>query len=204
PTVVQWGLWLGHCYALARLCTLYGSRFLMGEVGGSITHQCFYSITPANKHDRKYWCKIARSGICYTVISTTGYTSNHHAGRVSLKDVPQNGTFAVTLTELKKNDTGIYRCGIGTSNRDLYVSLNLTVSEGRMLAGERGVPTLPAAPLVESGPGTDAGASVQSRRCSLEGQLYLKTHNFLEKLLFFFFFKYVSPKKQMKEMEIQG
>ncbi|NXK25109.1 PIGR protein, partial [Arenaria interpres] len=109
--------------------TLYGSRFLMGQVGGSITHQCFYSITPANKHDRKYWCKIARNGVCYTVISTTGYTSNHHAGRVSLKDIPQNGTFAVTLTQLKKNDTGIYRCGIGTSNRDLYVSLNLTVSE---------------------------------------------------------------------------
>ncbi|NWX74781.1 PIGR protein, partial [Alca torda] len=107
--------------------SLYGSRFLMGEVGGSVTHQCFYSTTPANKHDRKYWCKIARSGICYTVISTTGYTSKDHAGRVSLEDVPQNGTFAVTMTELKKNDTGTYRCGIGTTNRDLYVSLNLTV-----------------------------------------------------------------------------
>ncbi|XP_074420284.1 polymeric immunoglobulin receptor-like [Larus michahellis] len=107
--------------------TLYGPRFLMGEVGGSVTHQCFYSITPANKHDRKYWCKIARSGICYTVISTTGYTLKSHVGRVSLEDTPQNGTFAVTMTELKKNDTGTYRCGIGTTNRDLYVSLTLTV-----------------------------------------------------------------------------
>ncbi|NWU47886.1 PIGR protein, partial [Dromas ardeola] len=107
--------------------TLYGSRFLTGEVGGSVTHQCFYSTTPANKHDRKYWCKIARSGVCYTVISTTGYTSKDHAGRVSLEDIPQNGTFAVTMTELKENDTGTYRCGIGTTNRDLYVSLNLTV-----------------------------------------------------------------------------
>ncbi|NXN22434.1 PIGR protein, partial [Nycticryphes semicollaris] len=115
--------------------TLYGSRILTGRVGGSVTHQCFYSITPANNHDRKYWCKIARSGVCYTVISTTGYTSSHHVGRVSLKDVPQNGTFAVTLTELKKNDTGIYRCGIGTNNRDLYVSLNLTVSEDASPSG---------------------------------------------------------------------
>ncbi|NXT53639.1 PIGR protein, partial [Pluvianellus socialis] len=107
--------------------TLYGSRFLIGEVGGSVTHQCFYSITPANKHDRKYWCRIAKSGVCYTIISTTGYTSEDHAGRVFLEDTPENGTFTVMLTALKKSDMGTYRCGIGTTNRDLYVSLNLTV-----------------------------------------------------------------------------
>ncbi|NXE20905.1 PIGR protein, partial [Ardeotis kori] len=107
--------------------TLYGSRFLIGEVGGSVTHRCFYTITPANKHDRKYWCKMSPSRVCYTVISTTGYISKGHVGRVSLEDTPQNGTFAVTMTELKSSDTGTYRCGIGTTNRDLYVSLNLTV-----------------------------------------------------------------------------
>ncbi|XP_010133998.1 PREDICTED: polymeric immunoglobulin receptor-like [Buceros rhinoceros silvestris] len=107
--------------------TLYGHRFLTGEAGGSVTHQCFYSITPANKHDRKYWCKIERSGICSTIISTTGYTSKDHVGRVSLKDIPQNGTFMVTMSELKSSDTGTYRCGIGATNRDLYVRLNLVV-----------------------------------------------------------------------------
>ncbi|NXS74692.1 PIGR protein, partial [Pandion haliaetus] len=107
--------------------TLYGSRFLTGKIGGSVTHQCFYSIIPANKHDRKYWCKIAGNGVCYTIISTTGYISKGHAGRVSLEDVPQKGTFMVTMTMLKSSDTGTYRCGIGTTNRDLYVSLNLTV-----------------------------------------------------------------------------
>ncbi|NXJ88683.1 PIGR protein, partial [Corythaixoides concolor] len=107
--------------------SLYGSRFLTGEIGGSVTHQCFYSITPANKYDRKYWCKVAGSGVCYTIVSTTGYTSKDHAGRVSLEDIPQNGTFTVTMTELKKSDAGTYRCGIGVTNRDLYVSLTLTV-----------------------------------------------------------------------------
>ncbi|NXJ47833.1 PIGR protein, partial [Spizaetus tyrannus] len=107
--------------------TLYGSRFLTGEVGGSVTHQCFYSIIPANKYDRKYWCRVAGNGVCYTIISTTGYISKGHAGRVSLEDIPQKGTFTVTMTELKKSDTGTYRCGIGTTNRDLYVSLNLTI-----------------------------------------------------------------------------
>lgn len=118
----------------------------------------------ANKHDRKYWCKIAGSGVCYTIISTTGYTSKGHVGRVSLEDIPQNGTFKVTMTELKKSDTGTYRCGIGITNRGLYVSLNLTVLAGRMLAGERGGSAPPAARLPGSGLGLDAGASVHSRR----------------------------------------
>ncbi|XP_051495291.1 polymeric immunoglobulin receptor-like [Apus apus] len=114
--------------------TLYGSRFLAGKVGGSVTHQCFYPITPANKHDRKYWCRVTGNRGCYTIISTTGYTSKHHVGRVSLEDIPQNGTFLVTMTGLKKDDTGIYRCGIGTTNRDLYVGLNLTVwADARVL-----------------------------------------------------------------------
>ncbi|XP_009077943.1 PREDICTED: polymeric immunoglobulin receptor-like, partial [Acanthisitta chloris] len=110
--------------------SLYGSRFLTGRVGGSVTHQCFYSITPANKNDRKYWCKRARNGICYTIISSTGYTSREYEGRVSLEDIPQNGTFTVTMTGLKSSDTGTYRCGIGITNGGLYVSLNLTVGAG--------------------------------------------------------------------------
>ncbi|NXG64445.1 PIGR protein, partial [Hemiprocne comata] len=115
--------------------TLYGSRFLTGKVGGSVTHQCFYSITPANKHDRKYWCRVTGNRGCYTIISTTGYTSKLHMGRVSLEDIPQNGTFLVTMTGLKKDDTGIYHCGIGTTNRDLYVRLNLTVLTGASALG---------------------------------------------------------------------
>jgi len=113
--------------------TLYGPRFLTGAVGGSITHQCFYSITPANKYDRKFWCKRDRDGICYTIISTTNFISKNHMGRVALEDVPQHGTFMVTMTQLKTSDTGTYRCGIGPTNRDLYVSLNLTVSAGTVM-----------------------------------------------------------------------
>ncbi|NXR07420.1 PIGR protein, partial [Semnornis frantzii] len=108
--------------------TLYGPSFLAGEVGGSVTHQCFYSTSPANRQDRKYWCKVVRGGVCSTIISTTGYTSKGHQGRVSLQDIPQNGTFVVTMAKLAESDAGIYRCGIGSTNRDLFAHLNLTVS----------------------------------------------------------------------------
>ncbi|NWU07705.1 PIGR protein, partial [Cephalopterus ornatus] len=107
--------------------SLFGPRFLTGGVGGSVTHQCFYSITTANKHDRKYWCKIAENGVCYTIISSNDPASPEYEGRLSLRDVPQNGTFTVTMTGLKGSDTGGYRCGIGPTSGGLYVSLNLTV-----------------------------------------------------------------------------
>ncbi|XP_051664474.1 polymeric immunoglobulin receptor-like, partial [Manacus candei] len=108
--------------------SLYGARVLTGEVGGSVTHQCFYSITPTNKHDRKFWCKIAENGVCYTIVSSTDPPSPEYEGRLFLRDIPQNGTFAVTMTGLKGSDSGRYRCGIGPTRGGLYVSLNLTVS----------------------------------------------------------------------------
>ncbi|NXN98953.1 PIGR protein, partial [Rhinopomastus cyanomelas] len=108
--------------------TLYGARLLRGEIGGSVAHQCFYSPTSANRHDRKYWCRVARGRGCPTIVSTAGYTAGDYAGRVTLRDDPRRGAFTVTLSGLRRGDAGTYRCGIGTSNRDLFVSLNLTVS----------------------------------------------------------------------------
>uniref|UniRef100_A0A803VRM9 Ig-like domain-containing protein n=1 Tax=Ficedula albicollis TaxID=59894 RepID=A0A803VRM9_FICAL len=109
--------------------SLHGSRFLAGALGGSITHQCFYSSTPANKHQRKYWCKVAASGTCYTIISSS-FISSQYRGRVALGDTPQNGSFRVTMTGLSSSDSGTYRCGIGSTNEGLHVSLNLTVLPG--------------------------------------------------------------------------
>uniref|UniRef100_A0A8C3EFT9 Uncharacterized protein n=1 Tax=Corvus moneduloides TaxID=1196302 RepID=A0A8C3EFT9_CORMO len=84
--------------------SLYGSRFLTGGLGGSVTHRCFYSPTPANKYERKFWCEMAATGVCYTIISSSSYTSSEYRGRVALGDTPQNGTFTVTMTGLRSSD----------------------------------------------------------------------------------------------------
>ncbi|XP_063034025.1 polymeric immunoglobulin receptor-like isoform X2 [Melospiza melodia melodia] len=106
--------------------SLHSSRFLAGTLGGSITHQCFYTPSPANQHQRKYWCKITENGLCSTIISSS-FTSSQHQGRVALRDVPQNGTITVTMTGLRSSDSGTYRCGIGSTNRGLHASLTLAV-----------------------------------------------------------------------------
>uniref|UniRef100_A0A8C5JQ12 Ig-like domain-containing protein n=1 Tax=Junco hyemalis TaxID=40217 RepID=A0A8C5JQ12_JUNHY len=102
------------CFPVAS--SLHSSRVLAGTLGGSITHQCFYTPSPANQHQRKYWCKITEKGLCSTIISSS-FTSSQHQGRVALRDVPQNGTITVTMTGLRSSDSGTYRCGIGSTNR---------------------------------------------------------------------------------------
>uniref|UniRef100_A0A8C3XFW7 Ig-like domain-containing protein n=1 Tax=Cyanoderma ruficeps TaxID=181631 RepID=A0A8C3XFW7_9PASS len=103
---------------------------LAGGLGGSVTHQCFYSPTAANRHGRKFWCKVATDGRCYTVVSSSSPPPAEYRGRVALGDAPHDGTFRVTMTGLRSSDSGTYRCGIGSTNQGLYVSLNLTVSAG--------------------------------------------------------------------------
>ncbi|EMP30813.1 Polymeric immunoglobulin receptor, partial [Chelonia mydas] len=110
---------------------LYGPRLLTGEVGGSVTVECFYPPTKANRHDRKYWCKMSGARrVCNTIISTSYFISKDYKDRASITDFPTNGTFTVQMTQLQLNDAGAYRCGIGSNNKALFVSMNLTVLEG--------------------------------------------------------------------------
>lgn len=114
---------------------IYGPRLLTSHVGGSVTILCPYLTTSANKHDRKYWCKESESEYisnCRTLISTTDFIHEDYKTRISMTDIPQKGILLVTMRQLKKNDSGRYRCGIGKNNNiGLYFGMNLNISEGR-------------------------------------------------------------------------
>ncbi|CAM5170407.1 unnamed protein product [Eretmochelys imbricata] len=137
---------------------LYGPRLLTGEVGGSVTIECFYPPTKANRHDRKYWCKMSGAKrVCNTIISTSYFISKDYKDRASITDFPTNGTFTVQMTQLQRDDAGAYRCGIGSNNKALFVSMNLTVLEGtvagdlhnRLIAKGPNVPKSPELVLGE-------------------------------------------------------
>uniref|UniRef100_A0A7M4DVD7 Ig-like domain-containing protein n=1 Tax=Crocodylus porosus TaxID=8502 RepID=A0A7M4DVD7_CROPO len=109
---------------------LPSSSAIVSGVGDSVTIPCLYPKTPANRHDRKFWCKMSATKVCNTIISTNSYTSDEYKNRAEITDFPHNSTAMLRMTSLRKNDSGIYRCGIGVTNRGLFISVNLTVLDG--------------------------------------------------------------------------
>nr|XP_048286614.1 high affinity immunoglobulin alpha and immunoglobulin mu Fc receptor [Myodes glareolus] len=136
---------------------LKGPRLVSGEPGGAVTIHCHYAPSSVNRHQRKYWCRLAPpSWTCYTVVSTNHYTHRDYRGRVALTDFPQSALFTVKLFRLSRNDTGLYRCGIGDRNDKLFFRMNLTVSPGPFNTTYAAVPTSGELITASSGKGSTA------------------------------------------------
>lgn len=56
---------------------------------------------------------MAKSGSCVTVISTNHFVRKEYKHRVTLEPCPKEHLFLVKVTELTKNDSGVYACGTG-------------------------------------------------------------------------------------------
>ncbi|ELK03288.1 Fas apoptotic inhibitory molecule 3 [Pteropus alecto] len=83
---------------------------LEGILGGSITIECPRPETPM----RLYLCReMAKSGSCVTVISNNHFVRKEYKHRVTLELCPDENLFLVKVTELTKNDSGVYACGVG-------------------------------------------------------------------------------------------
>ncbi|KAK7812501.1 hypothetical protein U0070_020781 [Myodes glareolus] len=136
---------------------LRGPRLVSGEPGGAVTIHCHYAPSSVNRHQRKYWCRLAPpSWTCYTVVSTNHYTHRDYRGRVALTDSPQSALFTVKLFRLSRNDTGLYRCGIGDRNDKLFFRMNLIVSPGPFNTTYAAVPTSGELITASSGKGSTA------------------------------------------------
>ncbi|XP_076729033.1 high affinity immunoglobulin alpha and immunoglobulin mu Fc receptor [Callospermophilus lateralis] len=117
--------------SLAAANTLKGPKLVAGKPGGAVTIQCHYTPSSANRHQRKYWCRLQLpTRICHTIVSSNHYTHRDYQGRVTLADFPQSSLFVVRLSQLSLHDVGQYRCGIGDRNNRLFLNMNLTVSAG--------------------------------------------------------------------------
>ncbi|CAO2636761.1 High affinity immunoglobulin alpha and immunoglobulin mu Fc receptor [Lemmus lemmus] len=136
---------------------LSGPRLVSGEPGGAVTIHCHYAPSSVNRHQRKYWCRLAPPlWTCYTVVSTNHYTHRDYSGRVALTDFPQRALFMVKLFRLSLNDTGLYRCGIGDRNDKLFFRMNLIVSPGPSNTTSAAVPASGEPITASSGKGSSA------------------------------------------------
>ncbi|CAH7197573.1 Pigr [Phodopus roborovskii] len=108
---------------------IFGPQDVSSVVGTSVSITCYYPATSVNRHSRKYWCRQGASGLCTTLISSNGYVSKEYADRAHLINFPENNTFMINIEQLTQNDTGSYKCGLGTSNRGLFFEVSLEVSQ---------------------------------------------------------------------------
>ncbi|GCB70552.1 hypothetical protein scyTo_0008611 [Scyliorhinus torazame] len=112
---------------VSSLCQLTGPKKVSGELGGSVTVNCWYDLK--YKDNVKQWCKGPYYITCSVVIPT-GYPEN---GRVSLTDNKTQGIFSVTMDKLMESDVGRYWCVIqtGVFKYNEKVSVDIEFSEGQ-------------------------------------------------------------------------
>ncbi|XP_041504393.1 polymeric immunoglobulin receptor [Microtus oregoni] len=108
---------------------IFGPQDVSSVVGNSVSITCYYPATSVNRHTRKYWCRKGASGLCTTLISSNGFISAEYAGRAQLINFPENNTFVINIAQLTQDDTGSYKCGLGTSNQPLFFDVSLEVSQ---------------------------------------------------------------------------
>lgn len=61
---------------------------------------------------RKYLCRMMATQ-CSTVIDSTGTINPSYKGRVLLNYNEAPGSFNIFMTQLKRQDSGLYLCGAG-------------------------------------------------------------------------------------------
>uniref|UniRef100_A0A8C7TBL5 Ig-like domain-containing protein n=1 Tax=Oncorhynchus mykiss TaxID=8022 RepID=A0A8C7TBL5_ONCMY len=88
-----------------------------GVERGSVIVNCYYS----NTENRKGWCRIGgSSGCCVGVDSGT-----INGTSVTLQQATRRNVLMVTMSGLKMENTGWYRCGVG----DLIMPVHITVRQ---------------------------------------------------------------------------
>ncbi|KAL4604752.1 CMRF35-like molecule 8 [Arapaima gigas] len=112
-------MWQQH---LESVCCSKGTT-VTGYEGQHVTIECTHSRTSTNA---KYFCGGRCTGDHDVLIKTENGQTYQEKGRFSLRDTG-TGTFYVTISDLKKTDTGTYWCGASRFGLDAYTEVYLTV-----------------------------------------------------------------------------
>ncbi|KAG6935518.1 polymeric immunoglobulin receptor [Chelydra serpentina] len=105
------------------------------ELGGSVAIDCVFDTKYGS--ERKYMCRMGKTG-CSNVIDTHGNINETYKGRVLLSPQELPGSFKLYMTQLRKEDSGVYLCGAGTYGEkgeskelDVHVYQETSVPQGR-------------------------------------------------------------------------
>lgn len=91
------------------------AQLYYAEQQKTVTMTCDFGVQYASF--RKYLCKMTKSN-CYNVIDTYGNVEPTYLGRTLLTNLATPGAFSVIVSQLKKEDSGLYLCGVGNYGAD--------------------------------------------------------------------------------------
>uniref|UniRef100_A0A8C4VP36 Polymeric immunoglobulin receptor n=1 Tax=Gopherus evgoodei TaxID=1825980 RepID=A0A8C4VP36_9SAUR len=115
---------------------LIAKELVLGKLRGSVTIQC----QPENvkRGGKKFWCKLGKTG-CSIIADSDGYVATKYERRISITSEESSGTFKILINRLKKEDSGLYKCGmamLGDSGSARTIDLQVTEGkEPRLLNG---------------------------------------------------------------------
>ncbi|XP_021073920.1 triggering receptor expressed on myeloid cells 1-like isoform X2 [Mus pahari] len=116
-------------------------EFYPAQEGETVSVTCWYD--PLYRYNEKIWCKQIES-LCHP--SVTSVSTGDKKLRFSIQQSSQFNSFTVTMTDLKIDDSGFYRCGIVANNTSVFLrTILLVVSKGNSSDSATGTfPTLRA------------------------------------------------------------
>ncbi|XP_021073921.1 natural cytotoxicity triggering receptor 2-like isoform X3 [Mus pahari] len=103
-------------------------EFYPAQEGETVSVTCWYD--PLYRYNEKIWCKQIES-LCHP--SVTSVSTGDKKLRFSIQQSSQFNSFTVTMTDLKIDDSGFYRCGIVANNTSVFLrTILLVVSKGAL------------------------------------------------------------------------
>ncbi|XP_063307232.1 polymeric immunoglobulin receptor-like [Pelobates fuscus] len=91
------------------------AELLYGQLRSTVIFSCEFDETYSEM--KKYLCKNGKEG-CTNVIDSTGKVASDYKGRVILSSGTNPKSFSAKLIQLKREDAGLYSCGVGNYGED--------------------------------------------------------------------------------------
>lgn len=128
-----WGLHAGQCLPCSLPTdagALRPTELIQGVLRGSVTVLCPPGDTQGG--EKRFWCKLGRTS-CALIADSNGYVGKSYQGRIFITPQESSGAFKILINDLKKEDSGLYRCGTGSlSGQNSPRVVALQVTAGRM------------------------------------------------------------------------
>ncbi|KAL1771625.1 trem-like transcript 4 protein isoform X1 [Sigmodon hispidus] len=159
-------LWLASALLLLLTSGVWGSTVVPEEfhrvVGENLSVRCQY--TPeAGRYVPKSWCRQTSPSKCNRVVTTSGPRRAHKESQHTIWDDPEAGFFSITVTQLTKQNSAFYWCGLYDPSRNVISTIrniSLVVSPAASTLPPEMTTWLPTSTVLITSPAETTGSFI--------------------------------------------